>query len=80
MGKMGDTWRGVETSTKTGKTDQGVTPNKNLKSTIISLVLITLRERLLSLHHTVRSLTSSLTVVSSENLMMVLESCLAVQS
>jgi hypothetical protein len=25
MGKMGDTWRGVETSTKTGKTDQGVT-------------------------------------------------------
>ena len=22
---MGDTWRGVETSTKTGETDQGVT-------------------------------------------------------
>jgi hypothetical protein len=25
MGKIGDTWRGVETSTKTGETDQGVT-------------------------------------------------------
>ena len=25
MGKMGDTWRAVETSTKTGETDQGVT-------------------------------------------------------
>ena len=25
MGKMGDTWRRVETSTKTGETDQGVT-------------------------------------------------------
>jgi hypothetical protein len=25
MRKMGDTWRGVETSTKTGETDQGVT-------------------------------------------------------
>ena len=25
MGKMGDTWRGVETITKTGETDQGVT-------------------------------------------------------
>jgi hypothetical protein len=25
MGKMGDTWWGVETSTKTGETDQGVT-------------------------------------------------------
>ena len=25
MGKMGDTWRGVETSTRTGETDQGVT-------------------------------------------------------
>ena len=25
MGKMGDTCRGVETSTKTGETDQGVT-------------------------------------------------------
>jgi hypothetical protein len=25
MGKMGNTWRGVETSTRTGKTDQGVT-------------------------------------------------------
>ena len=24
MGKMGDTWRGMETSTKTGETDQGV--------------------------------------------------------
>ena len=24
-GKLGDTWRGVETSTKTGETDQGVT-------------------------------------------------------
>jgi hypothetical protein len=24
MGKMGDTWRRVETSTKTGETDQGV--------------------------------------------------------
>jgi hypothetical protein len=23
---MGDTWRGVETITKTGATDQGVTP------------------------------------------------------
>jgi hypothetical protein len=23
---MGDTWSGVETSTKTGETDQGVTP------------------------------------------------------
>ena len=27
MGKMGDTWRGVETSTMTGETDQGVTSN-----------------------------------------------------
>ena len=27
MGKMGDTWRGVETITKTGETDQGVTEN-----------------------------------------------------
>jgi hypothetical protein len=25
MGKMGDTWRGVEISTKTGETDEGVT-------------------------------------------------------
>ena len=25
MGKMGNTWRGVETSTKTGETDQGMT-------------------------------------------------------
>ena len=25
MGKMGDTWKGVETNTKTGETDQGVT-------------------------------------------------------
>ena len=25
MGKMGDTWRGVETIPKTGETDQGVT-------------------------------------------------------
>ena len=25
MGKMGDTWRGVETITKTDETDQGVT-------------------------------------------------------
>ena len=25
LGKMGDTWRGVETSTKTGEIDQGVT-------------------------------------------------------
>jgi hypothetical protein len=25
MGKMGDTWREVETFTKTGETDQGVT-------------------------------------------------------
>ena len=25
MGKVGDTWRGVETSTRTGETDQGVT-------------------------------------------------------
>ena len=25
IGKMGDTWRGVETITKTGETDQGVT-------------------------------------------------------
>ena len=25
MGKMGDTWRWVETITKTGETDQGVT-------------------------------------------------------
>jgi hypothetical protein len=25
MGKMGDTWRGVETRTRTGETDQGVT-------------------------------------------------------
>jgi hypothetical protein len=25
MGKMGDTWREVETITKTGETDQGVT-------------------------------------------------------
>ena len=36
-----------------------------LQSTIISLVLITLRERLLSWHHTARSLTSSLYAVSS---------------
>jgi hypothetical protein len=27
MGKMGDTWRGMETSTRTGETDQGVTVN-----------------------------------------------------
>jgi hypothetical protein len=26
MRKMGDTWRRVETITKTGKTDQGKTP------------------------------------------------------
>jgi hypothetical protein len=25
MGKMGDTWRAVKISTKTGETDQGVT-------------------------------------------------------
>jgi hypothetical protein len=25
MGKMGNTWRGVETITNTGETDQGVT-------------------------------------------------------
>jgi hypothetical protein len=25
MGKIGETWRGLETSTKTGETDQGVT-------------------------------------------------------
>ena len=25
MGKLGDTWRGVETITKTGETDQDVT-------------------------------------------------------
>jgi hypothetical protein len=35
MGKMGDTCRGVETSTKTGGTDQGVTgiivPSTKLK-------------------------------------------------
>jgi hypothetical protein len=34
MGKLGDTWRGLETSTKTGETDQGVTH-------IIVIVLIT---------------------------------------
>ena len=28
MGKMGDPWRGVETSTRTGETDQGVTGTK----------------------------------------------------
>jgi hypothetical protein len=27
MGQMGDTWRGVETSAKTGETDQGMTPS-----------------------------------------------------
>jgi hypothetical protein len=32
MGKMGDTWRGVETITKTGKTDQGVTTCNQIKS------------------------------------------------
>ena len=26
MGKMSDTWSGVATGTKTGETDQGVTP------------------------------------------------------
>jgi hypothetical protein len=25
IGKMGDTWRGVETNTRTGETDQGMT-------------------------------------------------------
>ena len=32
MGKMGDTWRGVETSTRTGETDQGVTIDGNLNA------------------------------------------------
>ena len=27
MGKMGNTWKGVETITKTSETDQGVTQN-----------------------------------------------------
>ena len=31
MGKMGDTWRWVDTSTKTGETDKGVTTNDWLK-------------------------------------------------
>ena len=32
MGKMGDTWRRVETITKTGETDQGVTMMTFLKN------------------------------------------------
>jgi hypothetical protein len=31
MGKMGYTWREVETSTKTGETDQGVTTEGPMK-------------------------------------------------
>jgi hypothetical protein len=34
MGKMGDTWRGVETNTKTGETDQGVTKNPRLSTAV----------------------------------------------
>jgi hypothetical protein len=32
MGKMGDTWRGVETSTKAGETDQGMTINSDMRT------------------------------------------------
>jgi hypothetical protein len=32
MGKMGDTWRGMETRTKTGETDQGVTESSHAVS------------------------------------------------
>ena len=38
MGKMGDTWREVETSTKTGETDQGVTGRETGQSIIGTLL------------------------------------------
>ena len=31
MGKVGNTWRGVERITKTGETDQGVTDNPDIE-------------------------------------------------
>ena len=39
MGKTGDTWRWVETITKTGETDQGVTlSDSNIFNTVRRLI------------------------------------------
>jgi hypothetical protein len=35
MGKMGDTWKGVETSTRTGETYQGLTMGGSIKEDIL---------------------------------------------